>query len=72
MQALREYVKISEAAELLGVAENTLRSWADLGKVPSTRNPVNGYRLFRREDLKAFLKQLSRGVKSRPPAKGIK
>jgi excisionase family DNA binding protein len=63
MQTLREYVKISEAADLLGVAENTLKSWADSGKVPATRNPVNGYRLFRREDLKAFLRQLSRAAK---------
>lgn len=67
MQKLDEYVKIAEAAQILGVAENTLRSWADSGKLPATRNPANGYRLFRRKDLEAFLKQLERGASPRRP-----
>ena len=58
MQKLDEYVKIAEAARILGVAQNTLRSWADSGKVESTRNPANGYRLFRKKDLEGFLRSL--------------
>ena len=43
MLKLSEYVMTAEAAEILGVSQNTLRSWAASGKVPVTRNPANGY-----------------------------
>ena len=69
MQKLDEYVKIATAAEVLGVAENTLRKWADSGKVPSTRNPANGYRLFRRKDLEAFLRRVARTSEQGRPRK---
>ena len=55
MTKLSEYLTTAAAADFLGVSQNTIRSWAESGKVPARRNPVNGYRLFRREDLKAFL-----------------
>ena len=53
--SLAEYVLTAEAAKILGVSQNTLRSWAEAGKVPMYRNPANGYRLFRRADLENFL-----------------
>ncbi len=34
MARLDEYVKIAEAARLLGVSKNTLRAWAAAGKIP--------------------------------------
>lgn len=55
MQRLDEYAKVAEAADILGISPNTLRAWAEKGKIPSTRNPVNGYRLFRRTDLARLL-----------------
>lgn len=58
MPKLTEYVKTAEAAEILGVAQNTLRKWAKDGKIPMRRNPANGYRLFKRADLDSFLSQL--------------
>jgi excisionase family DNA binding protein len=65
MTKLSEYVKIAEAAEILGVSQNTLRLWAEAGKVPVRRNPVNGYRLFRKQDLEAFLGVVESGVKAK-------
>ena len=62
-QSLTEYVLTAEAAEVLGVSQNTLRAWAEAGKIPMHRNPANGYRLFRRSDLDNFLKRVSRPVK---------
>ena len=62
MQKLNEYLKVAETAKLLGVAQNTVRSWADSGVLPMKRNPANGYRLFCRADLEAFLKQLAPGL----------
>jgi excisionase family DNA binding protein len=65
MQKIDHYLKVAEAAELLGVSQNTLRSWADAGRVPAHVNPVNGYRLFKREDLEAFLESLERSPSKR-------
>jgi excisionase family DNA binding protein len=55
---LRDYLRISDAAEYLGVSPNTLRNWENAGKVVAVRHPVNGYRLFRRTDLDVLLKQV--------------
>jgi len=66
MQKLNEYVKIAEAARILGVSPNTLRAWADDGKISAMINPGNGYRLFRRKDLETFLKKAAKPVKRSP------
>ncbi|MEZ6089878.1 MAG: helix-turn-helix domain-containing protein [Pirellulaceae bacterium] len=58
MTKLTEYVKTAEAAEILGVAQNTLRKWAGRGEIPMHRNPANGHRLFKRTDLQQFLKRV--------------
>ena len=38
---LSEYVKVAEAAEILGVSLGTVRTWAADGKIPMHRNPAN-------------------------------
>ena len=63
MTKLSEYVKVAEAAEILGVSQGTIRAWAEAGKIPMHRNPANGYRLFRRTDLEAFLHKISKPAK---------
>lgn len=65
MTKLNEFLKTAEAAELLGVAQNTLRKWAASGAIPMHRNPVNHYRLFERADLEKFLKKTAKPVKPR-------
>jgi len=57
---LRDYLLIREAASFLGVSEATLRNWHRVGKIAARRNPINGYRLFKRADLEAFLKRIAR------------
>ena len=63
---LTDYVTIAEASRLVGVAQNTLRAWADAGKVNVHRNPATGYRLFKRSELEAFLAQVEASAASRP------
>ena len=63
MIKLTDYVKTAEAAEFLGVSQNTLRKWAARGDIPMHRNPANGYRLFKRSDLDGFLKKTAKPVK---------
>jgi MerR family transcriptional regulator, copper efflux regulator len=59
MVKLSDYLRISEAAEYLGVSPNTLRNWVNAGKVVAIRHPLNDYRLFNRVDLDALLKQVA-------------
>ncbi len=56
---LSEYVKVAEAAEIIGVSQGTVRAWAEAGKIPMHKNPANGYRLFKRNDLDKFLECVS-------------
>lgn len=60
MAKLRDFLRISEAAEYLGVSPNTLRNWEKAGKIPAHRHPVNRYRLFRQQDLDTLLAQVDR------------
>tara|TARA_R110002126_G_scaffold39822_5_gene117696 strand:+ start:470 stop:718 length:249 start_codon:yes stop_codon:yes gene_type:complete len=60
---LSNYLRISEAADYLGVSPNTLRNWVNAEKVVAIRHPVNDYRLFKREDLDALLKQVETASK---------
>jgi molybdopterin-binding protein len=46
--------RISEAADLLGVSADTVRRWADSGKVVAVRD-ANGHRIVAGADLAAFL-----------------
>jgi MerR family transcriptional regulator, copper efflux regulator len=58
---LGTYLKVGDAAALLGVSPWTLRHWDRAGKLKSLRHPVNGYRLYRREDLEALLVRAAGG-----------
>ena len=55
MNKLNDFLKIAEAAEYLGVSPNTLRNWENAGKILAHRHPVNGYRLFKKEELDELL-----------------
>ena len=70
MTKLTDYVKIADAARIVGVSQNTLRHWAESGKMPVRRNPANGYRLFRKKDLEAFLGRVESGEKAKRKPKG--
>ena len=55
-------MNIKEAAAYLGVHQNTVRKWADRGKVAHRRLPDGGYRQFERGELDEFKAQLRREV----------
>lgn len=61
----QEYpVSISEACQIVGVSEATLRQWTDEGKVKAFITP-GGHRRYSKADLKRFLSQHQRvlGIK---------
>jgi excisionase family DNA binding protein len=59
------YMRVKEAAELLGVSPNTVRSWGEAGKIPEYRHPVNKYRLYKKAELERLLRQLKRSTPAR-------
>jgi DNA (cytosine-5)-methyltransferase 1 len=67
MDRLDDYLRIQDAAKFLGVSLNTLRNWGKESKIPEFRHPFNNYRLYRRRDLEAVLRKVTR-----PAIKGHK
>ena len=55
MEKINDYLQIKDAAALVGVSSSTLRNWEKQGKLKARRNPINCYRLYRREDLETLL-----------------
>jgi len=47
----QKYVKIQEAAKMLGVSKLTLRNWDKAHKLVAYRHPINNYRVYLAEDL---------------------
>ena len=64
MQKIDDYLKIKDAAALVGVSPSTLRNWEKQGKLKAHRNPVNRYRLYKREGLEALLLMISSSTDS--------
>jgi len=69
VKRLDDYLKIADAAEYLGISQNTLRKWADDGRLAVHRNPMNGYRLFKIKDLEKLLREIERSGQQRPQPK---
>ena len=57
MMNISDYLMVGEAAEFLGVCKETLRNWERQKKLKSYRHPFNKYRLYKIEELKAFLEE---------------
>jgi len=60
MKKFNEYLKIGDAAKLLGLTENTLRNWEKEGNFKTYRHPINNYRLYDVEELKELLANIKR------------
>lgn len=56
-----KYLKIKEAAAILGVTPLTLRNWDKQGKLKAYRNPINNYRVYKAEDIELFLRKIESG-----------
>lgn len=52
---MKEYLSLSEAAELIGKSKETLRRWDKEGILSAVREPVSNYRVYRRTDIGNFL-----------------
>ncbi len=57
-----EFLRISDAAEYVGVSTQTLRRWEKAGEIMAVRHPGNGYRHYRRADLEPFRLEYQRAA----------
>ncbi len=55
-----EFVRVKDAAGMLGVCTNTVRTWGAAGKIPEHRHPINNYRLYKRKDLERILREIQK------------
>ncbi|MDA1054485.1 MAG: helix-turn-helix domain-containing protein [Planctomycetota bacterium] len=62
MQKLDGYLTLNQAAEFLGVPVHTLKNWVANGKLPVHRNPINNYRLLKKENLEELLAEVEQSV----------
>ena len=58
MHPLSDYLTIKAAAAFLGVNAMTLRRWDKAGRLKAYRNPLNGYRLYKKDELQALLEEV--------------
>jgi excisionase family DNA binding protein len=56
----KDYLKVGEAAKLLGVAADTLRNWDKAGKLKAYRHSISNYRLYKLVDLNKILEGIKR------------
>jgi DNA-binding transcriptional MerR regulator len=54
-------ITIAEAAQLLAVSMPTLRRWDASAKFSARRHPINGYRMYRRQDVMKLRKKIVDG-----------
>ena len=55
------YLTVAQAASLLGVSPSTIRNWDRSGKLKAKRHPLNGYRLYQRDDLDVVTQKIRKG-----------
>ncbi len=52
------FLTIKQVSKILGVTPLTLRNWDNSGKFEATRHPINNYRVYKREDVEAFIHKM--------------
>ena len=62
MLKTRGYLRVKEAAVLLGVSPNTVRAWGAAGKIIEYRHPANRYRMYKQEELEQVNQQIEQSV----------
>ncbi len=55
---MKEYLSLSETAELVGKSKETLRRWDKEGILNAVREPVSNYRVYKKSDVQTLLGSL--------------
>ena len=54
----KRYVTVNTVAKLLGVTPLTMRNWDKAGKLVALRNPINNYRVYKKDEIDLFLRKM--------------
>jgi site-specific DNA-methyltransferase (adenine-specific) len=60
---MEKYVKVGQAAKLLGVSTETLRRWDKSKKFESVRHPINNYRVYPESNVLLLVEELQLELK---------
>ena len=63
LENFTNFFTVAKASKLLGVSKQTVRKWEREGRVKSIRHPLNGYRLFKNNDIRKILWKLQKEKK---------
>lgn len=55
---MNKFYTVSDAAKILNVNSETLRRWDKSGKLPTTRHPLNNYRVYTQNQLNTLVEEL--------------
>lgn len=55
---MEKYIKVGEAAKMIGVSSETLRRWDKSGKFESIRHPINNYRVYPESSVMSLVEEL--------------
>lgn len=67
---MSQFIKIKDAAKVLGVSIPTLRNWDSAGKLKAHRHPFNNYRVYKVEDLYKIIEAIETSDSSVTKKKG--
>jgi excisionase family DNA binding protein len=56
----RDYLRVGEAAKLLGVHPQSLRNWDNAGKLKAYRHSISNYRLYKLIDINKLLEEIKK------------
>lgn len=54
-----KFIRIKDAAMILGVSRMTLRNWDKSGKLIANRHPMNNYRVYNTADIEKLLESIT-------------
>ncbi|WP_373056344.1 DNA methyltransferase [Zunongwangia sp. H14] len=57
-----KYYTVSEVADKFGVNPTTIRRWDKNGKFPSSRHPINNYRVYTEEQIKDLVQEIDGSI----------
>ena len=60
---MEKYIKVGEAAKMIGVSNETLRRWDKSGKFESVRHPINNYRVYYENSVLSLVEDLQLELK---------
>lgn len=63
MEKTKKYLTVKEVSGIFGVTPLTLRNWDKQGKLTAYRNPINNYRMYKKEEIELLQRKIESKTK---------